>query len=57
MATAARAASAPLLPGPGPERARAWLSSATVNTPKPIGTPVSCAARDSPAAASRAMCS
>ncbi len=57
MATAARAASAPLFPAPGAERARAWASSATVRTPKPTGTPVSRAAAASPAAASRAMCS
>ena len=41
MATAARAASAPLFPGPGAERARACASSRTVSTPKPTGTPVS----------------
>ena len=57
MATAARAASAPLFSGPGAERARACASSSTVSTPKPTGTPVSRATAARPAAASRAMCS
>jgi hypothetical protein len=57
MATAARAASAPLFPLPGPERAKAWASSTTVRTPNPTGTPVSRATAARPEATSRAMCS
>ncbi len=57
MATAARAASAPLLSGPGADRARACSSRATVSTPKPTGTPVSRETAARPWQASRAMCS
>ena len=57
MATAARAASAPLFPGPGAARAWAWASSDTVRTPNPTGTKDSRATAARPAAASRAMCS